>query len=101
MKSTPSPAQPVRLALALLLLTVALCSCAKDGGQGQAGQTDKKKKGPVPVLTVKTTVADVPVEFKAIGVMESPQSSPIRSQLGGILTSIRFQEGDLDQHRGH
>jgi len=56
---------------------------------------DKKKKPAVPVLTAKVRAADVPVEIRAIGGVEASQSSPVRAQVGGILTEIRFQEGDF------
>jgi len=93
--SPPKSAPRFRLILALLLLSTALCSCAQNKEQHPA--LADKKKAPIPVLTVKAKAADVPVEFKAMGLVESSQSSPVRSQIGGILTGIRFQEGDFVQ----
>jgi len=79
----------------LLMIAVGLSSCSNGGGKEKPGVTDKKNKPPVPVLTAKVRAADVPVELRAIGGVESCQSSPIRAQIGGILTEIRFQEGDF------
>lgn len=76
----------------LLLITVGLFSCGKGGGQEKAA---KKKSQAIPVLTAKVKTADVPVELRAIGEVESSQSSPIRAQVGGTLTGIHFQEGDF------
>lgn len=79
----------------LLVLATGLSSCRKGEGQAKPGLADQKKKPPVPVLTAKVRTADVPVELRAIGEVESCQSSPIRAQVGGTLTEIRFQEGDF------
>ena len=79
----------------LLMLAVGVSSCSKGGGQDKPGVADKKAKPPVPVLTAKVRAADVPVELHAIGGVEACQSSPVRAQVGGILTEIHFQEGDF------
>lgn len=79
----------------LLMIAVGLSSCKQKGGQDKPGMTDIKKKQSVPVLTAKVKAADVPIELRAFGGVESSQSSPVRSQVGGILTEIRFQEGDF------
>lgn len=81
----------------LLLLTVALSACSKGGEKSGPGGADKKKKPPVPVLTAKVRAADVPVELRAIGAVESVHSAPVRAQVGGLLAEILFQEGALVQ----
>lgn len=81
----------------LLMITLGLSACAKGDGQdqGQPGLAAKKKKPPVPVLVAKARIADVPVVLRAVGRVESYQSSPVRTQVGGTLTAIHFREGDF------
>lgn len=83
----------------LMIAIIGLSACSKDGGSagGKAGKGDKKKGQPVPVLTAKVRTADMPLEMRAVGRVEAAHSSPLRSQVGGILTEIRFREGDFVQ----
>ncbi len=85
------------LGLPLLMIAVGLSACSKGGGQDKPGLADKKKNQPVPVLTAKAKTADVPVDLRAVGGVESSQSSPVRAQISGILTEIRFREGAFVQ----
>ena len=87
------------IGFSLLMIAIGLSACAKDGGSdgGKTGKGDKKKGQPVPVLTAKARATDMPLEMRAVGRVEAAQSSPVRSQVGGILTEIRFREGDFVQ----
>ena len=59
------------------------------GGKGRrAGAT-----GPVPVLTAKARVSDVPVYVEGVGTGQALNSVLIRSQVDGVLVKLNFTEG--------
>jgi multidrug efflux system membrane fusion protein len=85
-----------RVALPTLLAGALLCgaACSKAPAPGQ----DAKKGGgrpPVPVLVAAAEAADMPVEIRALGTVDPIQSSPVRSQVAGIITEVAFREGAL------
>src|SRR5438270_439561 len=57
-------------------------------------QSGHGKKRPVPVILTPVTTQTVPVELKTIGNVESISSVTIKPQSDGIITNIRFKEGD-------
>lgn len=76
--------------LAALALTAALAGCSDKG----AAKPAEKGKPPVPVLVASVGRADVPIEVHGLGTVEASQSTPVRAQIGGTLTEVRFREGD-------
>ena len=62
--------------------------------EAQPGQA---KKPPVPVVLTPVTTENAPVELKTIGNVESISSVSLKSQLEGIITSVRIKEGDSVQ----
>lgn len=62
------------------------------GKQLEAG--DKQKASPpVPVRAEKAIKEDIPIQIKAVGNIEAYSEVTIRSQVSGILTEIKFEEG--------
>src|SRR5258708_25731976 len=54
---------------------------------------------PVPVSVATATQESLPVEIRAIGVVEPSETVQIKSQIGGELMNVRFVEG-ADIHNG-
>ncbi|MCI0442361.1 efflux RND transporter periplasmic adaptor subunit [bacterium] len=70
----------------LLLLVIVSCS-KKDQGP--------KQPMSVPVAVGKVVQKDVPVQIKAVGTVEAQSSVLLKPQVGGVITNIAFQEGQL------
>jgi len=75
--------------MAILLLT----SCSAQKAQ-TAGAPP-----PVPVSVATATQESLPVEIRAIGVVEPSETVQVKSQIGGELMNVRFVEG-ADIHKG-
>jgi membrane fusion protein, multidrug efflux system len=52
------------------------------------------QKPPVPVTIATSERGPAPYVVRANGVVEPMQSVAVRSQVGGVLTAVRFREGD-------
>jgi membrane fusion protein, multidrug efflux system len=63
-------------------------SAAKGKGKGGRGT------GPVIVKATRAVVKPMPVVVEAVGTVESEHSVQVRAQVGGILESVMFREGD-------
>lgn len=97
-----------RLGMLLVFAVVAVALAggyywySKGGGEAgpgseKAGGKGKGKGGRGGVLTVKATQAVVkpmPVLVEAVGTVESEHSVQVKPQVGGILDSVLFREGD-------
>jgi multidrug efflux system membrane fusion protein len=83
----------VLLVAALGATCLVLPGCKKAEAPASGGAA--KGRPPVPVLVAKAAQANVPVEVRALGVVEPVQSSPVRSLITGTVTSVDFREGDL------
>lgn len=100
MKSFPKTLRAmVLLPVALVVACAGLPGCGKQperpgSGSPEAGGASKGKP-PVPVLVAVAEQADVPVELRALGSVESIQSSPIRPQITGTVTEVAFREGEM------
>ncbi len=68
---------------ALTLLLVA--GCAKAAAPGKAT---------VPVTIAVVETGDAPYQVTANGIVEPLQSVAVQSQVGGVLTAVKFKEGD-------
>jgi len=59
----------------------------------------KREKGPsprdlkTPVVAASAVIKNIPVQITSIGAVESISSIAIKSQVGGILSQVHFQEG--------
>jgi membrane fusion protein, multidrug efflux system len=93
--SAKRPGHPVRLTkdirlwLALLSL-VSLSACASSQAETKQGAGAKRA---VPVLVATATQKTVPLLVQATGVVEAYSTVSIKSQVGGQLTGVYFQQG--------
>lgn len=62
----------------------------QDKGRGEA----KGGRGALPVKATRAVVKSMPVVIDAVGTVEAEQSVTLRAQVGGVLQSILFKEGD-------
>jgi multidrug efflux system membrane fusion protein len=74
----------VRAAFAVTAL-VPVGACSKPPAAG---------KQTVPVTVTTATTADAPYVLAANGMVEPLQSVAVQSQVGGVLTAVKFREGD-------
>lgn len=58
------------------------------------GKGKKGRSGPVTVRTVTPKRQPMPVLIDAVGTVESEHSVAVRPQANGVLTAVRFKEGD-------
>ena len=98
MKSTSL--QPSKL-LGVLVAALLLSACASaptdvgDGGKGKGkGKGKNAGGGTVPVEVAKVILKNVPVDISVVGNVEAYSVVSIRAQTGGMLTEVRFKEGD-------
>jgi len=73
----------VRALLVMVLLLALAC-----------GKPAAPPRSSVPVTTATATRGDAPYLVKSNGLVEPVQSVAVQSQVGGVLTAVRFQEGD-------
>ncbi|MCC6533556.1 MAG: efflux RND transporter periplasmic adaptor subunit [Burkholderiales bacterium] len=64
-------------------------SAKADGKKGKKG-----RGGPVNVRTITPKRQAMPVLIDAVGTVESEHSVAVRPQASGVLTAVRFKEGD-------
>ena len=96
MKQSPLrlPASPlseaglVTLVLAVLTVTPA---CTNKSTQAASARRDG---GAVPVVVATAYQKDVPVSVNVIGNVEAYSTISVKSQIGGEITKVSFQEGD-------
>lgn len=77
----------------LILLRHILVLVAVTGGAACSKQVAPPKP-PVSVTVATATVADAPYVVLANGLVEPMQTVAVQSQVGGVLTAVRFKEGD-------
>lgn len=67
------------------------------GGGGKGGGRGGGKKGDaaVPVTLAKVSQKDVPIEIQVIGNVEAYATVTVKSQVGGELIKVHFNEGDF------
>jgi membrane fusion protein, multidrug efflux system len=63
---------------------------AKGKGKGKG----KGERGPITVKAVQPVVKPMPVLIEAVGTVEAEHSVQVRAQVGGVLQSVLFKEGD-------
>lgn len=62
--------------------------------EGKAKGKGKGRGGPLTVKAVKAVVKPMPVIIDAVGTVEAEQSVQMRAQVGGVLETVQFREGD-------
>src|SRR5688572_23031940 len=79
---------------AAIVIAVAAYIYKSPQQQQQAGRwRGGAGEGPVPVLMVAATTADVPVYFDGVGTTRALNTVTVRPQVDGKLVSINFKEG--------
>ena len=80
------------LAALSLLLLLAGAGCSKDGGGG--GAMGAMQRPPTPVEVAPVVVQDLVEQFQAVGTVHAVESITVVSEIGGIIRSLPFREGD-------
>lgn len=102
-KKLSSGCRALAVVLLLAFALFALTGCSKkEGDKGaalsaatpQPAAPGAAKRPPVPVVVAKAGKADFPVSVNVVGTVEPVRSSQVRSQIGGLVTEVRFREGD-------
>lgn len=85
----------------IVALMICLAGCgSKEGGEAPVkgagkGPGGKKGGGDVPVVTVKATTKDVPIDLDVIGNVEASSMVSIKPQVSGELRAASFAEGQF------
>lgn len=79
------PSAPCRFIVLLVLGSSISCGCS----------APKRPRAPrVPVTVATAELRTVPLELSAVGTVEPLSFATVHAQVGGIVTAIRFREGD-------
>jgi multidrug efflux system membrane fusion protein len=76
-----------RYSLMSVVITGAIAAAA-------CGKAATPPKPPVPVTVATATRGEAPYTVNANGMVEPVQAVSVQSQVGGVLTTVRFKEGD-------
>jgi multidrug efflux system membrane fusion protein len=67
---------------------------AQPKGPGKGTGKAKGERGAITVKAVQAVVKPMPVLIEAVGTVEAEHSVQVRAQVGGVLQSVHFKEGD-------
>lgn len=71
---------------AAIIVAIAAASCSR-------GAPGAEAPPPVPVTAAPAVQRDVPVEIRAIGSVQAHSTVEVRAQVGGVLGTVHFREG--------
>lgn len=71
----------------------------KEGKAGTGGPPGMPGMGDTPVAVAKAAKGDIDVMRRALGTVTSPATVTVRAQVGGQITEIAYQEGQI-VHKG-
>ncbi|MFN6536068.1 MAG: efflux RND transporter periplasmic adaptor subunit [Nostoc sp. EkiNYC01] len=80
-----------RLWLLVLGLTYLCAACNATDAQSSGKQAGKKRA--VPVVVATATQKTIPIQLSATGTVEAYSTVSVKSQVGGQLTGVYFQQG--------
>ncbi|MDZ8241972.1 MAG: efflux RND transporter periplasmic adaptor subunit [Nostoc sp. ChiQUE01a] len=80
-----------RLWLLLLGFTYLCAACNATDAQSSGKQAGKNRA--VPVVIATATQKTIPIQFSATGTVEAYSTVSVKSQVGGQLTGVYFQQG--------
>ncbi|MCF2147936.1 efflux RND transporter periplasmic adaptor subunit [Desmonostoc muscorum LEGE 12446] len=80
-----------RLWLLVLGLTYLCAACNATDAQSSGKQAGKKQA--VPVVVATATQKTIPIQLSATGTVEAYSTVSVKSQVGGQLTGVYFQQG--------
>src|SRR5262245_33882551 len=76
---------------------VTLARSAKSGADGGTGFGRRGGRPPTTVGVAAATLADVPVTLEALGTVTPMATVTVRPQVSGVITEVRFREGEVAQ----
>ncbi|MCC5645934.1 efflux RND transporter periplasmic adaptor subunit [Nostoc sp. CHAB 5824] len=77
----------------LLILGLAYLCSACNASEAQSNAKEAGKKRAVPVVVATAAQKTIPIQLSATGTVESYSTVSVKSQVGGQLTGVYFQQG--------
>ncbi|MEH1856733.1 MAG: efflux RND transporter periplasmic adaptor subunit [Nostoc sp.] len=77
----------------LLILSLAYLCSACNASEAQSSGKEAGKKRAVPVVIATATQKTIPIQLSATGTVEAYSTVSVKSQVGGQLTGVYFQQG--------
>jgi multidrug efflux system membrane fusion protein len=77
----------------LLLVSLSYLCAACNPSVAKSNQGDTEKKRPVAVVVANATQKTIPILVQATGTVEAYSTVSVKSQIGGQLTGVYFQQG--------
>ncbi|MEH1837583.1 MAG: efflux RND transporter periplasmic adaptor subunit [Nostoc sp.] len=79
--------------LSLLILGIAYLSSACNASEAESTGKEAGKKRAVPVVVATAAQKTIPIQLSATGTVEAYSTVSVKSQVGGQLTGVYFQQG--------
>lgn len=79
--------------LSLLMLSLAYLCSACNASEAESSRKEAGKKRAVPVVVATATQKTIPIQLSATGTVEAYSTVSVKSQVGGQLTGVYFQQG--------
>ena len=77
----------------LLILSLAYLCSACNASEAESSKKEAGKKRAVPVVVATATQKTIPIQLSATGTVEAYSTVSVKSQVGGQLTGVYFQQG--------
>lgn len=77
----------------LLILGLAYLCSACNASEAESSRKEAGKKRAVPVVVATATEKTIPIQLSATGTVEAYSTVSVKSQVGGQLTGVYFQQG--------
>lgn len=77
----------------LLILGLAYLCSACNASEAESSRKEAGKKRAVPVVVATATQKTIPIQLSATGTVEAYSTVSVKSQVGGQLTGVYFQQG--------
>ncbi|MEH2248375.1 efflux RND transporter periplasmic adaptor subunit [Nostoc sp.] len=77
----------------LLILSLAYLCSACNASEAESSRKEAGKKRAVPVVVATATQKTIPIQLSATGTVEAYSTVSVKSQVGGQLTGVYFQQG--------
>ncbi|MEH2273687.1 MAG: efflux RND transporter periplasmic adaptor subunit [Nostoc sp.] len=77
----------------VLILSLAYLCSACNASEAESSKKEAGKKRAVPVVVATATQKTIPIQLSATGTVEAYSTVSVKSQVGGQLTGVYFQQG--------
>ncbi|WP_334870591.1 efflux RND transporter periplasmic adaptor subunit [Nostoc sp.] len=77
----------------LLILSLAYLCSACNASEAESSKKEAGQKRAVPVVVATATQKTIPIQLSATGTVEAYSTVSVKSQVGGQLTGVYFQQG--------